>query len=67
MTETQIDTVPPSEASVLAGELAGSFARLVRDFEKHFKLSHADAVRMASEADADGGASVLLGPPEQVS
>ena len=67
MTETQIDTVPPSEACVLASELAGSFARLVRNFEKHFKLSHADAVRLASQADADGGDRALLGPPDQVS
>jgi hypothetical protein len=67
MTETHIDTAPPSEAGILAGELAGSFARLVREYETHFRLPHAEAVRRASLADTDGGDRVLHGPPDQVS
>ena len=66
MTPTTTHLSPPSEAGVLAGELAGSFARLVRDYVEHYRLPHAEAVRRASEAYADGGQLALQGPPDQV-
>jgi hypothetical protein len=66
---TPIATTPaaPSEAGVLADELAASFARMVREYEKHFKLPHADARQRAAEAEPDGGQRILHGPPDQVS
>ena len=67
MNTTKITPATPSESGTLAGELAASFGRLVQSYEEHFKLPHAEARRRAAEADADGGQSILNGPPEQVS
>jgi hypothetical protein len=54
----------PSEAGVIAGELAKSFGQMVQLYEKHFSLSREEAVRRAAEFPADD--RVLHGPPDQV-
>jgi hypothetical protein len=56
----------PSDAGVLAGELAASFGQMVQLYEKHFTLPHTDARQRAAEAEPDGGQRVLHGPPDQV-
>jgi hypothetical protein len=65
---TTMATTPaaPSEAGVLAGELAASFAQMVQGYEKYFKLPHTDARQRASEVEPDGGQRILHGPPDQV-
>jgi hypothetical protein len=67
MTEVATTPAAPSEAGVLAGELAQSFGRLVQLYEKHYSLSREEAVRRATEPPADGGQRVLTEPPDQVS
>jgi hypothetical protein len=57
----------PSEAGVIAGELAKSFGQMVQLYEKHFSLSREEAVRRAAEPPADDGERELNGPPDQVS
>jgi hypothetical protein len=56
----------PSEAGVIAGELAKSFGQMVQLYEKHFSLSREEAVRRAAESPADEGERTLTGPPDQV-
>jgi hypothetical protein len=66
MTEVATTPATPSEAGVLAGELAQSFGRMVRLYERHFSLSREEAVQRAAEPTADGGQRALTGPPEQI-
>ena len=67
MTEVATTPAAPSEAGVLAGELAKSFGQMVQLYEKHFSLSREEAVRRAAEPPPDGGQRALNGPPDQVS
>jgi hypothetical protein len=48
---TDVATAPatPSEAGVLAGELAERFGQMVLAYEKHFCLSREQAVERATE------------------
>ena len=64
-----LSTTPvPSEAGLLAGELAVAFGQMVQSYEKHFKLPHAEAVQRAAEAEPpDTMQRILHGPPDQVS
>ena len=67
---TEVAVTPngaPSEACVLAGELANSFGKMVHFYEKHFSLSREEAVQRAAEAPLDYGQRVLNGPPNEVS
>ena len=66
---TEVATVPPapSEAGVLAGELAQSFGRMVQLYEQHYSLSREEAARRAAEPPADGCQRALSAPPDQVS
>src|SRR5262249_18301239 len=66
MTES-ITTPPPSEASVLAREAAASLGRLVENYEKHLKLTRAEAFARATEAPAEYLQRILNSPPDQVS
>src|SRR5207248_451464 len=67
MTEVATTTAAPSEAGVLAGELAKSFGQMVQLYEKHFSLSREEALRRATEPPPDGGDRTLNEPPDQVS
>jgi hypothetical protein len=66
---TEVATKPaaPSEAGVLAGELAKSFGQMVQLYEKHYSLSREEAVRRAAEPLPDGGERTMTVPPDQVS
>jgi hypothetical protein len=66
MTEVATTSEAPSEAGVLAGELAKSFGRLVESYEQYYSLSREEAVRRAAEQPADGGQRALTIPPDQV-
>ena len=50
-TVTALGPPRPSEAGVLAGELAASFGRMVQSYEKHFRLPHAEARERAAEPE----------------
>jgi hypothetical protein len=65
---TMMTTTPaaPSEAGVLAGEIAASFARMVREYEKYYKIPHADAKQKVGETEPDARERVLHCPPDQV-
>src|SRR5262249_53424216 len=65
MTEVATTPAEPSEAGVLAGELAKSFGQRVRLYEQYYSLPREEAVRRAVELPADGQ-RVLDGPPDQV-
>jgi hypothetical protein len=67
MTTTATTPAAPSEAGVLAGELAKSFGQMVQAYEKYSKLSHTEARQRADKAEPDGGQRILHGPPEEVS
>src|SRR5947207_8588541 len=67
MTEVATTTAAPSEAGVLAGELAKSFGQMVQLYEKRFSLSREEALRRATEPPPDGGDRTLNEPPDQVS
>ena len=66
MTEVATTPAAPSEAGVLAGELAKSFAWMVGAYERDFRLSREEALRRAAEPTADEGQRALSGPPDQV-
>jgi len=67
MTEVATAPAAPSEAGVLAGELANSFGRMVLAYEQHFSLSREDSLQSATKPPPDDGQHVLNGPPDQVS
>jgi len=51
---TTVATTPatPSEAEVLAREMAAAFGRMVRDYQKYFKLPYKDALHQAQHLSA---------------
>jgi len=57
----------PSETGVLAEEMAKSFGRMVKLYEKHFSLSREEAIERATEPPPDGAQRALSTPPDQVS
>jgi hypothetical protein len=66
MSEVATTPAAASEAGVLAGELAKSFARMVESSQQYFSLSREEAARRAAEAPADEHQRALNGPPDQV-
>ena len=66
MTEVATTAAAPSEAGVLAGELARSFGQLVQLYEKHYSLSRVEAVERAAQPPGDCGQRALNVPPDQV-
>jgi hypothetical protein len=68
MSMTTMATTPaaPSDAEVLAREMATAFGRTVKDYQKYLKLPYTDAMQRAGEPEADGGQRILHGPPDQV-
>jgi hypothetical protein len=67
MTEVAATPAAPSEAGVLAGELAKSFGQMVQAYEQHYSLPREEAVRRAAEPCAAVYQHALHGPPDQVS
>jgi hypothetical protein len=69
MNENEVAATPaaPSEAGVLAGELAKSFHQMVRDYERHYSLARAEAVRLAAGPSAEACQQALDAPPDQLS
>jgi hypothetical protein len=67
MTEVVTAPAKPSETGVLAEKLAESFGQLVQAYEKHYSLSHEEAVRRAAEPLSDHDQRALTCPPDQVS
>jgi hypothetical protein len=66
MTTMQTTSAAPSEADVLAGELAKSFGQLVEQYEKHLSLPRDEAIRRATDPLVDRGQRALEIPPDQV-
>ena len=66
MTEVATAPVAPSEAGVLAADLAERFGQMILAYEKEFSLSREDAFKRATE-QPDGGQRALTCPPDQVS
>ena len=67
MTEVAATPAAPSEAGVLAGELAKSFGQMVQFYERHYSLPREEAVRRAAEPCAEICQQALHGPPDRVS
>ena len=67
MSDVATTPAAPSEAGVLAGELAKSFAETIKSYERYFSLSREEAIQRAAEPMPDGGERALSGPPDQVS
>src|SRR5262249_39068614 len=67
MTQATTPTAAPSEGSVLAREAATSFGRLVENYEKHFKLTRAEAFARATDSPTEYLQSILHSPPDQES
>jgi hypothetical protein len=59
-------TAAPSEPGVLAREAAAAFGRLVESYEKHLKLTRAEAFARATEAPAEHLERILDSPPDQL-
>jgi hypothetical protein len=57
----------PQEAGTLARELAAAYIGMVEHYREVFKLSTAEAVAKTEQASDGYLASVLKGPPDQVS
>ena len=67
MTEVATAPAAPSEAGVLAADLAERFGQMILAYEKEFSLSREEAVRRATEPPPDGGQRALTCPLDQVS
>jgi hypothetical protein len=63
----EIGTNPDPEAGPLAVELSSAFARLIDQYERHFKVSRHEALTRASEVGEDRLQPLLETPPTELS